>query len=333
MFQKCLAFLISVLLLTACNTTSKSDPNLSFYYWKMEGTDTGSLSESIEVERMYIHIADIYWDEQRAAPMPKAKSRIGRENRLFDYATTPVIFIDQKIFSEICLDSIAGFATRILTMHREFVTFFERSDADVRTLQIDCDWLESNKDKYFRFLTELKNQSPDLLLSVTIRLYPYKYYKRMGVPPADYGVLMCYNMDIISEPSTLNSIIDTDVLASYLSSKKYPLPLKPALPIFGWYAWFKPDGFQRIVYLPKDWIDGDLTIKLQDNKYQLQKDTVVQGFYLRNGDILRNEFPTKQTLDESLSLIKKYLNPDEIVFYHWDETLLNYYEEFIKSNW
>lgn len=333
MYQKCIALFLCVLLLCACNSASKSDPSLSFYYWKLESRASAPLPADLPVRRIYLHIADIFWDEVSQCAIPKAKSRIDRKDSIFRHSITPVIFLDQKIFTQITQDSIATFATKILKMYQDFSSHALLKTEDAQTLQIDCDWLESNRDKYFSFLQELKKQNSQLTLSVTVRLYPYKYHQRMGVPPADFGVLMCYNMDDISKASTKNSIIDVDVLSSYLSTQKYPLPLKPALPMFGWYAWFKPDGFERILYLPNDWANGDHLTLVQSNQFQLSKDTVVQGFYLRRGDVLRNEFPTNQALDKSLSLIKKHFNPSEIILYHWDEPLYNHYEEFIKSNW
>ncbi|HMC85958.1 MAG TPA: hypothetical protein VKI61_10545 [Chitinophagaceae bacterium] len=49
-------------------------------------------------------------------------------------------------------------------------------------IQIDCDRTNQNHEKYFQFLKIFKQLYPDKIISATIRLYPYKYFDKTGIP-------------------------------------------------------------------------------------------------------------------------------------------------------
>lgn len=200
----------------------------------------------------------------------------------------------------------------------------------VKEIQIDCDWTAKTKEKYFRFLHSLKQQLPGKKVSVTVRLYPYKYPGKIGVPPVDKAVLMCYNMGHINEPQTTNSVFDINELKQYLDAKDYPLPLDIALPIFGWYAWFHGPQFKGIIYDAPELAAQPLLKKQDGNNYLVTADTVVQNRYLREGDVLRKEYPDSTQLLQAAKLITGKVDYNDIIFYHWHQPAIQRYEKTIQ---
>jgi hypothetical protein len=84
------------------------------------------------------------------------------------------------------------------------------------------------------------NDSIDVPLTATIRLHQYAQPGKTGVPPADRGMLMPYNVGKIAEPGDVNSIFDEATAEPYFrGTKHYPLPLDIGLPAFAWGVQFR----------------------------------------------------------------------------------------------
>ena len=200
-------------------------------------------------------------------------------------------------------------------------------------LQIDCDWTATTRDKYFRFLEKLKVRNPGKTISVTVRLYPYKYRKKMGIPPADRGMLMCYNMGNIKSENTRNSIFDLDEMNKYLDDGSYPLPLDIALPIFSWQVWFRGGKFKAIVHNAIYCEGNSRTFtRLNDNYFRINIDTVINDAYYREGDEIRTEAPdAKQLLRAADLLTKKIPGYGRLTFFDWDNNSIVKYEQTIQA--
>jgi hypothetical protein len=118
---------------------------------------------------------------------------------------------------------------------------------------LDCDWSAKTKAKFFR-LTRIMNDSLDVPLTATIRLHQYANPKGTGVPPADRGMLMPYNVGQITAQGDGNSIFDLSIAEPYFtSSSPYPLPLDIGLPAFSWGV---HAGFRY-------WIDPSVSIDIE----------------------------------------------------------------------
>jgi len=323
-----------ILSFAACKSSQQQDLKLSVYHWQLQAQDSNAQAlQQFPIQNLYLHLADIYWNASLQQALPKASLKINAQNEVLKQAIIPVFYMDNAVFAGIEKDSIPSLAARVLQFRNDFFKHFQLKDS-LQELQIDCDWLEPQKEKYFAFLKALKQLAPDIKLSSTIRLYPYKYSKRMGVPPVDYGVLMCYNLGKIQNPKTVNSILDEKELSLYLTPKDYPLKLKPALPVFGWMVWFRNENYHQILYWPKDLLDTPLFKNENLNNFTVLKDTLIAGMFLRKGDILRNEYPSFETLNLSLQLLKKKIPAiDEVILYHWNQQLFSQYEPFISSHW
>ena len=163
-------------------------------------------------------------------------------------------------------------------------------------------------------------------LSVTLRLYPFKYRNKMGIPPADRVMLMCYNMGNLTNPATKNSILDPSEMSKYLSgSPTYPLPVDMALPLFSWFAWFRERAFKGLVY-PEDVEKAGW--KINNGRISIAKDTVMNGRQFFAGDQLRQEETTPEDLFKARKLLGSSLDvhhPARLALFHLDSLILSKY--------
>ena len=327
-----------------CCTSCKHDKTEhSFYYWKTGfasgESQTAGLIHKMDINHFYIRIMDVDWDERLRMPLPVSPlntQNIPRAMTSLHY--TPVVFITNRTFQktdEAWCDSLAlklaAYLTRSIAQMQAAQTDSSDNTAMVDEIQIDCDWTAATRTKYFRFLSRFKEQFRDKQISATIRLYPYKYPDKMGVPPVDKGLLMCYNLGRIDKPDTRNSVFDLKELQLYLSDKKYALPLDLALPVFGWYAWFRGPVFKGIIYGNELNITDTIFEKNSTPGFRVRQDMELPNKYLREGDVLRSEFPDEAGLIKAAQLIQtKIPGIKRVAFYHWDEPLIHQYENTIR---
>lgn len=307
------------------------DIKSSFYHWKLnvDSVTDIKLLEKHKPHNIYLHIMDVSINGDNKTPSPQAQISIDPDDPMLRQNVIPVIFIHNNVIANSDSSTLEDLAKKIIQSKKDFYSYHHIKN-DSQELQIDCDWLESHKDKYFHLLHSIKKAQPDWTLSVTLRLYPYKYRTTMGIPPVDYVSIMCYNMDNIKKFNIKSSIFDLQTLSDYISKvDKYPLPTKVALPIFGWWVWFEKENYQNIFYFTSDFKNNAHVEHSSTTHYRMTTDTSVQGKYIRRGDIIRDEFPTIEDLNKSKELLKKHIDFDEIIFYHWDNTLLNHYEKAI----
>ena len=190
----------------------------------MEGKDS-ALQQGIEkfqVQHLYIKWFDIAWIDHKNMGAPiavlKASSNI---KPLFNKPFSPVIFINNSLFQKIDSSGCVLLASQIQTAIQKKAQQINHTLAlqqsnlydNISEIQIDCDWTKPTKNKYFYFLECLKRLISNKQLSVTLRLFPYKYQSEMGIPPVDKAVLMCYNMEPIKNVNTINSIFNIDIFS------------------------------------------------------------------------------------------------------------------------
>lgn len=323
-----LLLILCSIVIHSCRTTDRK--KISFYHWKLQVDEPTSneFLQKYSPNHIYLHIMDVDFDFNQKNAIPKSSLHIEKEDALLTQQIIPVIFIQNRVMTECDTTQLYDLAKKIIDSKNDFINYHSIKN-ESHELQIDCDWLQSHKEKYFYFLRKLKEIEPELQLSVTLRLYPFKYRKTMGVPPVDYVVLMCYNIDDIKKLETKQSILQPNVLEQYLTNTEYPLKLKIALPIFGWWVWFHQGEYKNILYLPETFKNSENLRYHSEFLYQIQKDTSLHGNFIRNQDLLRNEFPTHEDLIKSINILKSKLNFEEVIFYHWDKTALEHYEKTI----
>ncbi len=203
---------------------------------------------------------------------------------------------------------------------------------NVKTLpeiQMDCDWNAGSKDKYFLLLQTIKNlvAGEKKLLSATVRLYQYKYYKKTGIPPVDRGLLMCYNMGNLKNPDTRNSILEPEELKKYMQGLPgYSLPLDIALPIFSWKVLFRNKKYAGLINeLPEQLLKNKPTIKQSGNNFEILQYSSINGYTFQPGDLIREEAINFNELIKAENILTEKLTTQHfsVVLYHLDSITLS----------
>ncbi len=250
---------VMLLCVIGCSHTNGREPEYSFYYWKTSfASDSNSVKyiEKEKINHFYVRYFDVAWMTISTCPHRCRNKSIQNAAPFVQSHFTPVVFITNRclgLMQQNWCDSLAQKVSNKIA----YITnrLLEANPGAFKTpdeIQIDCDWTASTKEKYFSFLKRFKELHPDKIISATIRLFPYKYADKMGVPPVDRGLLMCYNLTNIKDADDENSVFKLNDLKQYLVANKYPLPLDIALPVFGWYAWFSQNKFMGIIYPEKN---------------------------------------------------------------------------------
>lgn len=139
---------------------------------------------------------------------------------------------------------------------------------------------------------------------------------------------MCYNMGNLKNPATHNSILETEELKKYLGNlSSYPLPLDVAFPLFEWKVLFRSNIYTGLIEnLPDSLFNSSFALQT-NNRFEITRDTSLQGYTFKKGDILRNE---KSDFEEILSAageINRRLKNTalRVSLYHLDSLILNKY--------
>lgn len=172
-----------------------------------------------------------------------------------------------------------------------------------KEVQFDCDWTQGTKDRYFKFLKDMKRHYKRV--TTTIRLHQIKYQKSTGVPPVDGGVLMLYNMSDFLSLNTRNYILDLEEAKKYLKNfKGYPLKLDLALPLYSMGTLIRYSRVVRLIdNIKSKELDKKYFKKMEDNRYLVLKTHYFKGKLLYKGDILRVDEVTLDMLKEAISII------------------------------
>jgi len=338
-------------------SAAKPEVERAFYYWKsneysLEKEETNLLRD-LQVQKLYLKFFEVHPDIVFDA-VPAAKTSVHIWNYSVSQAEdsllaktmnnleiVPTVFIKNTALENISEAGIDSLADNINFLVNKYFKERIKSGAKLNEIQLDCDWTAGTKDRYFRLLTTTKKLSGKLI-SCTLRLYPFRYPEKMGIPPVDRVTLMCYNLLNPLESDSKNSILDTRELESYLKgSKDYPIHTDIALPAFSWMQVYQNNQFAGIID-PENPDLQPVIKKVSELWYEVQQDIVIDDLYLRIGDKLKLEDVNEKTLSESITLLKKHLKFDEKVvvsFFHLDtknlskfnnEKLSDFYSDFAK---
>jgi hypothetical protein len=194
----------------------------AFYHWRTHlrlGPAERSYLDSLGAQRLYAKFFDVDWDGAAAQPVPLATIELDTA-LLAGLEIVPCVFITNRTLLNLPLQGVDSLAARI------FQKINALAASPPREIQFDCDWTERTRENYFALLTAFRQlalsdpsftmQRPSFIISATIRLHQLKYPDKTGVPPADRGMLMCYNTGDLEDWATENSILDTKTLKSYL---------------------------------------------------------------------------------------------------------------------
>ena len=276
------------------------------------------------------------WNSNSRLPVPIAQLRAPDSVFLRNSGIQiiPVIFITNECIYKIDSLQAVSLAQKILTLANDIAA--NSGIQHVKEIQLDCDWTVATKGKYFSMLREIKRLSPGINLSVTIRLHQIKYSASTGIPPADRGMLMCYNMGNLTNIATRNSILDAEEMKKYiLSLSQYPLHLDVAFPLFEWKVLFRNGGYAGLIEnMPDSCLHLPGLFTKDGNRFTVGKDTTVAGYELQKNDLLRDEMLTAKEIMAAIPLISEKLpgNDIRVSLYHSDPLILKKYTSHEMEN-
>lgn len=298
----------------------------SFYYWKSVFNLTGfekKRMDSLQVKNIYLKFFDVDLDPSSGNAIPVAKLQVKDKLLLSTYHIVPTVFITNTAIQQIDSSKVKLLAGKIYELIKDICKVNEIINPE--EIQIDCDWTVSTGMKYFSLLQKIKEISKTRI-SATVRLHQIKFLSKAGVPPVDRGMLMCYNMGNLKNPDTKNSIIETGELLKYVSNlSTYPLPLDIALPLFDWKVLFRNKTFKGLVEnIPGDVFTNSFT-HINEERIEILKDTLLAGYELKKGDILRTEDSNIAEVTATAIEINKRLKNSQVnvALYHLDSVTLN----------
>lgn len=293
----------------------------SFYYWKTESINEQDvdLLNNLNVKKLYFKIFEVgYNDVQGNFPYNKNSLSYYSNNMLDSITIIPTIYIRNEVLQNNDEKSLDKLSDNIVFLVNKYSlnTRYDGSNNTIfnyNEIQIDCDYTTTTKDKYYYLLKRIKTRSKKII-SCTLRLYPYKYTKIMGVPPVDKATLMCYNLIKPLTNQDKNSILDLDELQKYFTEKKkYPIHLDIALPIFYWSQVYKNNQFTQLIKLKKKEV-ASFTVEIKPMWYQVLKDTSINDeIYLKAGDQIKCEEISVSNLNQAIQIIKNKVELDNTV--------------------
>lgn len=326
---RCTFFL---LLFCSCNNGEERKVQRSFYYWKTVFNLTAKEQQTLKelnVQKLYVKFFDVDWNEESHAAQPVAKS-IFSQKPPYGIAIIPVVFITQEPFQYLDKAGIDSLAKNTAALLASIAA--NDSLQLSNEVQLDCDWTQTTRNKYFYLLNKLKEQPffQKKIISATIRLHQVKFVSQVGIPPVNKGLLMCYNMGNLRHPQTKNSIIDESELKKYINNlQDYNLPLDVALPLFDWWVLFDGAQYKGLV---RDFNPADAWKDKRQVKFE--RDTVINGTAFKAGQWLRHEGSDAAIVKKCAELVSAKLKQKEltVILYHLHETNLTKYSAHEMEN-
>jgi hypothetical protein len=329
---------IAALFFSCKNKREERQIERSFYYWrsvlKFNDYEKQQL-DSLKVRTLYIKFFDVVWDEAKKDAMPVSKLLADKNALAFirqasgsTFTIIPTVFITNECMQRIDSAQIQNLAQNIHSLIIQLTESY--SFNSIAEIQFDCDWTVATKNNYFLLLGKIKAiwKNTAIPISATIRLHQIKFLTKTGIPPVDKGLLMCYNMGNLKDPGSNNSIIETKELKKYISDlSNYPLSLDVALPLFDWKVLFRNAQYSGLI---RDLSSSALTnsfTKKNGNRYEILKDTLLQGYELKKGDIVKDEQSNYEEIISATNEISSRLKNTQIrvALYHLDSVLLSKY--------
>jgi hypothetical protein len=333
-YKHCIGFASMLLLMLFCACKQQSaerKTERSFYYWKSVFKLTNfeqQRLDSLHVKIIYIKFFDVDWNDKAQTPAPLAKLQKNNFTLPKKISIIPTVFITNECIQKIHSSQIAELANNIYSLVNEIIN--SNGFNNIKEIQIDCDWTASTRSNYFLLLEKINTlwQNTAIPISATIRLHQIKFISKMGVPPVHKGLLMCYNMGNLKNLATKNSIIETEELKKYIGTlATYPLTLDLGLPLFDWKVLYRNNIYTGLIEnLPAKVFTNSFSIK-KGNRFTISKDTVLAGYDLKKGDVLRDEQSEYSEILSAAGEINKRLKNTQprVSLYHLDSVILNKY--------
>lgn len=314
--MKILQLLLAFLLVASCK--EKQTHPYTYYYWKtnlaLNQTERKALAEST-THFLCTRFFDVDKVNGKFEPVAVITKD---ENFSTEKEIIPTIFITNRTFFEINESDIKFLAESVNQLIQKKVKEYKLSPSN--EIQIDCDWTAGTKDDYFKFLNELKKISGKEI-TCTLRLHQVKDKHLMGIPPVEKVYLMCYSTSSPLENSDKNSILDVNILKSYLSKlEDYPLKsIEVALPIYSWGIVTNHLGKHKLINaLSKKDLENPNFKKISGNEIEILKDGFYFGSFMNKGFKIKVEEISDEQLENVLNFLDKKISSYNIIYYQLD---------------
>jgi len=316
--------LFAVLMLVSC-TEHKHVVQRGVYYWKTTlnwSSIDSTKAQELGLQRIYLRYFDVALVNKEILPVAPMQVSGAFPSQI---KVVPVIYITLDALKSLQDSATADLAKHIVEMVQRMQVANGLPFSD---LQIDCDWTVATREKYFHLLQELKKNVPGIL-SVTIRLHQVKFAHKTGVPPADRGMLMIYNMGNPGNTGYMNSIIEDDLVKSYVMSlNQYPLALDYAYPIFSWVVLFRDDHMMGLI---RDVRAGELDTLANlhstgSNQWVVGNAGYIHNVRIQRGDRLRFDDSDPKTILAIAHFLAQQVKTDSstsVSFFSWDSTQIH----------
>jgi len=330
---------IVFLFTSSCSNNSDKDITRGVYFWKtnfeLSPEEITWIKEN-EISKLYVRFFDVDWNPNIKSAVPVGDVLI--ETKHVDgVEIVPVIFITNRTFTNLPDSLIAELSNNIYKKILAKLKIFDYQA--IKEFQLDCDWTETTREKYFKLLEQIKQvtQPNKIEITTTVRLHQVKFYKKTGVPPVKRGMLMFYNMSDVSDMRTVNSIYDKDVAKRYLVNfDKYPIDLDVVLPAFSWTCLFRNGKLKNLFndVNKNDLETNSCFIKEDKNIFRATKESSLKGNYILSGDYLRTEEVDFSTTLGAAELIAPHIKNKKInvsIYHLTGEVIKNYGTDQLKD--
>ncbi|WP_312089903.1 hypothetical protein [Chryseobacterium sp.] len=310
------ALLFFILLLFSC--TKKEKHSFTFYYWKtnlaLDKPEKDALSKA-DYPFLYTRFFDVDKINGKFEPVAVISKN---QNFETEKEIVPTVFITNRSFINIQKKEIPFLAEKVNTLIKKKITDYQlKANGEI---QIDCDWTPGTKEDYFEFLKQLKKISQKEI-TCTLRLHQVKDKETSGIPPVDKVYLMCYSTSSPLENSDKNSILDLNIMKSYLSKlEDYPIKkIEVALPIYSWGIVTNHLGKHKLINAlsTKDLNHSDFK-KISANEAEVLKDGFYFGNFLNKGFKIKVEEISEKQLHNAIQFLDQKIGNYTIVYYQLD---------------
>lgn len=284
-------------------------PERAFYYWRTTWTLSDVERDALAtlgVRRLYVRVFDV--ESAVNGPRAIAKLDLAEASALSsELEIVPVVYLHNEVLQHVEPGSVRLLAE--LVWH-EVQTAAGQLPAP-KELQLDCDWSDSTRERYFALLGDLRAALPQgTTLSATIRLHQIKFRERTGVPPVERGMLMFYNMGSFGADADSRAIFDPEQAERYLARlAEYPLPLDAALPIWSWTLQLRNEQVEGLLQAtdPAELEGKGFLRRLDSTRFEVTRSTFLHGHLLRAGDQLKGEVTGPEQTQAAAALLANHL--------------------------
>lgn len=336
--KKTVALLFFAVAFLSCAKKESARVERSFYYWKNDQWDFQDNEDDIIVQlgakKLYVKYFEVEHNDVMGN-YPAAKTNF--YTSVYDSLTiVPTVYLRNEVFLDCTRGSLDTLADNVNFLIGKYSKEkFPAGDVankpdKISEYQMDCDWTPKSRANYFYFLKKLKALSQKEI-SCTLRLYPFKYPDKMGVPPVDRVTLMCYNLINPLSDHTRNSILDLDELEAYVKdSRDYPLHLDVALPIYSWMQLYQNNHFTDVIYKDCNALKRAAMKPEKPLWFEVTKDTAIsETTYLRIGDKIKYEEITPVKINKAIEILRRHIDFDDaftVTLFHLDANQLSNYK-------